>query len=426
MAASIPSFKLPACSLTPAALVERCKLGERFGALSYRDYRLLFFGQAVSSIGGWMQMIAQGWLVYALTGSSFWLGVVALARAVPVFVFSLIGGSVADRADRRLVIAVANGATAVLAFILGALAWTNVISVWHVVVIAFLMGAAFSFEVPCRQALVSDMVEEKDLVSAVGLNSVAFNTAAVIGPALAGVLILYTDEGALFMLNGASYLAVVGTVLMTRPGRCAPPSKGSLMDSTLNGLRYVWRTPELLALVSLMAITSLLARPYIQLLPVFARDVLQIGAAGLGALNSAAGGGALVAAIAVAVLGTFRRRGLIVALSGMIFGLALVVFAMSASLAVSFVATVILGFCSTFSSISANTMLQANSSPRMRGRVMGLHSLTMMGIMPLGTMLEGALGSVLGVPVILLIGGGLTAAAGLTIAVRARRLRELD
>ncbi|MDP8924284.1 MAG: MFS transporter [Chloroflexota bacterium] len=426
MATPSPSLKLSALWLRPAALVGRCNLGERFGALTYRDYRLLFFGQAVSSVGGWMQMIAQGWLVYALTGSSFWLGAVALARAVPVFVFSLIGGSVADRCDRRFVIAVANGATAVLAFILGILAWTNLISVWHVVVIAFLMGAAFSFEVPCRQALISDIVDEKDLVSAVGLNSVAFNTAAVIGPALAGVLILYTDEGALFMLNGASYLAVVATVLMTRPGRCAPPSKNSLMDSTLNGLRYVWRTPELLALVSLMAITSLLARPYIQLLPVFARDVLEIGAAGLGALNSAAGGGALVAAVAVAVIGTFRRRGLFVALVGMIFGLALVVFAMSANLAVSFVATAILGFCSTFSSISVNTMLQANSDPRMRGRVMGLHSLTMMGIMPLGTMLEGALGSLLGVPMVLLIGGGLTAAAGLFIAVRARRLRALN
>ena len=426
MATSIPSVKKPPLWLQPSALIERCKLGERFGALTYRDYRLLFFGQAVSSVGGWMQMIAQGWLVYALTGSSFWLGAVALARAIPVFIFSLIGGSVADRYDRRFVIAVANGSTAVLAFILGTLAWTNTISVWHVVVIAFLMGAAFSFEVPCRQALISTMVEEKDLVSAVGLNSIAFNLAAVIGPALAGILILYTDEGALFMLNGATYLAVVGTVMMTRAAPCAPPTKKSLLDSTVDGLRYVWRTPELLALVSLMAVTSLLARPYIQLLPVFARDVLDIGAAGLGLLNSAAGGGALVAAITVAVLGTFRRRGLWVALSGMILGLALAVFAMSATLAVSFVATAILGFCATFSSISANTMLQANSNPKMRGRVMGLHSLTMMGIMPLGTMLEGALGSVMGVPLVLLIGGGVTAAVGLFIAVRARRLRVLE
>src|SRR5918997_3990675 len=183
MAASIPSAKKPVFWLQPSALVERCNLGERFGALTYRDYRLIFFGQAVSSIGGWMQMIAQGWLVYALTDSSFWLGAVALARAIPVFIFSLIGGSVADRYDRRFVVATANGSTAGRAFILGTLAWTNLVSVWHVVVIAFLMGAAFSFEVPCRQALVSDMVEEKDLVSAVGLNSVAFNTAAVFGPA---------------------------------------------------------------------------------------------------------------------------------------------------------------------------------------------------------------------------------------------------
>jgi len=413
-------------SLRPSALIERCKLGERFGALANRDFRLLFFGQAVSSVGGWMQMVAQGWLVYGLTESPFWLGAVALARAVPIFVFSLIGGSVADRYDRRMVIAVANGATAALAFLLGVLAWTNTVSVWHVVTIASLMGAAFAFEVPCRQVLIGSMVGEKDLVGAVGLNAIAFNLAAVVGPALAGVLILSTDEGALFLLNGASYIAVVGTVLLTRPAPCAPPSKAGLLESTLDGLRYVRRTPELLALVSLMAITSLLARPYIQLLPVFARDVLQIGAGGLGALNSAAGGGALAAAMAVAMLGTFRRRGLWVALSGMVLGLALAVFAMSATLAVSLAAAAILGFCATFGSISANTMLQANSSPKMRGRVMGLHGLTMMGIMPLGTMLEGALGSVIGVPLVLLLGGGATAAAGLCIAVRARRLRALD
>ncbi|MCC6178878.1 MAG: MFS transporter [Chloroflexi bacterium] len=422
MMSALRSAALP---FTASGLVGRLGLRERFGALTYRDFRLIFFGQAISAIGSWMQMIAQGWIVYELTGSSFYLGLVAFARALPVFGFSLVGGTVADRADRRTVIAMANSVVAVLSLLLGILIWTQYVAVWHIIAVSFLSGLAFSFEVPCRQALVTDLVERKDLVSAVGLNSVAFNTAAVIGPALASLLILVTDEGALFMLNGVSYVAVVISVMMIRPVQSAPPSKGSLLDSMLNGLRYVWKTPELLALVGLMAVTSLLARPYNQLLPVFASDILQIGVAGLGALTGAAGAGALVAALLVAALGTFKHRGLVVALSGVLFGAVLVVFALSTSPAVSLAACAVLGFCSTFSSISANTMLQAYSSARMRGRVMGLHGLTMMGIMPLGTMLEGSLGSVVGVPAVLLLGGGLTGAVALWITLRASRLRML-
>src|SRR4051812_9517236 len=184
MSSTIPAAPPSSRPALLAVLVERCRLGERFGAFTYRDYRLLFAGQAVSSIGSWMQMVAQGWLIYALTGSPFYLGLVALARAVPVFVFSLIGGAVADRADRRLVIAVANGFAGILATVLGLLVWADAVSIWHIIAVAFFSGLAFSFEVPCRQALVSDIVDEKDVVSAVGLNSLAFNAAAVIGPAI--------------------------------------------------------------------------------------------------------------------------------------------------------------------------------------------------------------------------------------------------
>jgi len=407
-------------------LLDRYNLRERFGVFTYRDYRLLFAGQAVSAIGSWMQLVAQGWLVYALTGSPFYLGLVALARAIPTVVFSLIGGAVADRADRRLVIAAANGVAGLLAGVLGLLVWFNAVSIWHIIAISFFSALAFSFEVPCRQALISDIVDEKDVVSAVGLNSLAFNIAAVIGPALAGILIMRIDEGAIFLLNGASYAAVVASILMTRPGQCCGSSDRSVLSDTYAGLKYVWRTPELLALIGLMVITSLLARPYTQLLPVFASDVLQIGAAGLAALNAAAGGGAIVAGIVVAVFGTFPRRGLVIALSGVVFGVALSVFAFSTSMFVSMAAAGVLGLCGTYSSIGANTMLQTYSEERLRGRVMGLHGLTMMGLVPLGAMLEGSLGSAINVPTVLCAAGALTAVATLFIAVRAARLRELE
>jgi MFS family permease len=212
MSSVIPTRPLPSLSVQRASLVERLHLAERFGACASRDFRLLFFGQAVSAIGTWMQMVVQGWLVYSLTGSPFYLGLVALARAVPVVIFSLVGGAVADRADRRLVIGVANGVAGILAAILGVLIWTRMVTIWHIVAIAFLLGLAFAFETPCRQALISDIVEEKDLVSAVGLNSLAFNIAAVIGPAVAGGLIVWMDAGAVFLLNGLSYAAVVAAI----------------------------------------------------------------------------------------------------------------------------------------------------------------------------------------------------------------------
>jgi MFS family permease len=413
-------------SLPCRDLVRRCRLGERFGAFTYRDYRLVFFGQAVSAVGSWMQMVVQGWLVYSLTGSSLDLGLVALARALPVFIFSLVGGAVADRWDRRRVIALANAAAGLLALALGVLIWLHVVSIWHIIVVAFLSGLAFSFESPCRQALVSDLVEEKDVVSAVGLNSLAFNMAAVIGPSIAGVMIMQMDAGVIFMLNGLSYAAVVATILLTRTGPCAAASKGSILADTLDGLRYVWRAPELFALVGLMVVTSLLARPYNQLLPVFASDVLQIGAAGLAALNVAAGAGAIVAGVLVAALGTFRHRGMFAVLSGVTLGAALIVFALSSSLTASLASAVVLGFCSTYSSISVNTLLQTYTAARMKGRVMGLHGLTMMGMVPVGAMLEGGLGSAWGVPMVLFYGGVATVALTLLITVRGARVHALS
>src|SRR5215212_6127954 len=264
MSSALPTVPAATRPAPGPGLLDRFNLRERFGAFTYRDYRLVFAGQAVSAVGGWMQMVAQGWLVYALTGSPFYIGLVALARALPVFVFSLVGGTVADRADRRLVIAVANGVAGALALTLGILTWTNTVSIWHIVAIAFFSGLAFSFEMPCRQALISDIVDERDVVGAVGLNSLAFNTAAVVGPALAGILIVRVDEGAIFLLNAASYVPVVAGILMTRTGACNGPCERGLLEDTVAGLRYVRRTPEILALVGLMGVTSLLARPYPQ------------------------------------------------------------------------------------------------------------------------------------------------------------------
>jgi hypothetical protein len=236
--------------------------------------------------------------------------------------------------------------------------------------------------------------------------SVAFNTAQVIGPAFAAVLIEWIGEGPVFVLNGFAYSAVVlAAVVMRVQGRPEARGSGSILANVLDGLHYIRRTPELCWLVISMAILSLLARPFGQLMPVFARDVLDVGAAGLGALNSAAGAGALAGAVLTAALGSYRGRGLALMLSAAGFGLLLVAFGLSTSFTLSLVISGAIGLLSAFSGINTNTMLQLHADHRMRGRVISLHGLTMMGVVPLGVMLEGALGSIVGVPTVVIVAG---------------------
>ncbi len=375
-----------------------------------------------------MQVVAQGWLVYTLTGSSLLLGLVGLARAIPAILFSLVGGAVADRSDPRRVMILANGSIGVLALVLGGLTLTGTITVWQIVLIAFLSGSALAFEMPSRQSLVSRIVAPKDVVNAVGLNSVAFNTAQVVGPALAALLIEWVGEGWVFVLNGLSFGVVVAAAGLMRPVRREPTTgvRLGLLGNVVEGLRYARRTPALLTLLAVNGTASLLARPYVQLLPVFARDVLQVGASGLGALNSASGAGALVSALLVALLGSYRRRGLGLLISAVALGLALMVFALSTSLPLSLAAAGAMGFLSGFAGINTNSMLQVHSDPRMRGRMISLHALTMMGLIPLGVMLEGALGSLLGVPTVVVLGGVLTVVVALAAVVLVPRVRELS
>ena len=378
-------------------------------------------------MGSWMQMVAQGWLVYDMTGSAFFLGLVGLARAIPALAFSLVGGAVADRYDRRAIMALANTAGAFSAIALGLLTLTGLVQVWHIIALALITGTAFSFEMPARQSLVSYLVPPKDVVPALSLNSVAFNTAQVLGPALAAILIEVAGEGPVFVLNGLTYVTVVAAAIMMRPTipTAAVRASGNLLANVVEGLRYVRRTPSLFALVTSMAVVSLLARPFGQLMPAFARDVLDVGAGGLGALNSAAGAGALAGAVLSAGLGSYRGRGLAVILSAVGFGAALVAFGLSTNFVLSLVLSTVIGLLSAFSGINTNTLLQAHSEARMRGRVISLHGLTMMGVVPLGVMLEGVLGSVLGVPLVVILAGVLTAVVALWTAAFAPRVRTL-
>jgi MFS family permease len=401
--------------------------GGRFGALSYRDYRLAFFGQSISAVGSWMQMVTLGWLVYDLTGSSFYLGLVGLARAIPGLVFTLVGGAAADRYNRRMIVAVANTVVTLCTFILGVLCITRTVHVWHIILIAFVTGVAFAFEVPSRQALISSIVDPRDVVGALSLMAVAFNTAQVVGPAFAALLIEWISEGPVFLLNAAAYFSVVVAALAMRvPGRGPSRGSGSILANVVDGLRYIRRTPELCWLVVSMALLSLLARPFGQLMPAFARDVLDVGAAGLGALNSATGVGALAGALIAASLGSYRGRGLALLVSAGLYGALLIVFGFSTDFTLSIIISVLVGVVAAFSGINTSTMLQTHADPRMRGRVISLHGLTMMGVVPLGVMLEGALGSLVGVPTVVIVAGLVSVLVVAYTIIAAPQVRTLD
>ena len=351
-------------------------------------------------------MVTLGWLIYDLTGSAFYLGLVGLARAVPGLVFTLVGGAAADRYNRRVIVAVANAVVTLCTLILGILCITGTVNVWHIILIAFITGTAFAFEVPSRQALISSIVDQRDVVGALSLMAVAFNTAQVIGPAFAALLIEWIGEGPVFLLNAVAYSSVVVAAVMMRvPGQSAARGSGSIIANVLDGLRYIRRTPELCWLVLSMALLSLLARPFGQLMPAFARDVLDVGASGLGALNSATGVGALVGALVAASLGSYRGRGLALLVSAGLYGALLIAFGLSTDFTFSLVIAGCVGVVAAFSGINTNTMLQTHADPRMRGRVISLHGVTMMGVVPLGVMLEGALGSVFGVPDVVIVAG---------------------
>ncbi len=394
----------------------------RFAALDIPAFRNYFIATTVSNTGSWMQIVAQGWLVLSLTDSPFYLGLVGLVRAVPTILLSLIGGVLADRFDRRRILIVTQSVAMISSILLAVLVITDVVTVWHILTISFISSIFFAADNPTRQALVPDLVGRERLTSAIGLNAAAWNGAAVIGPSIAGILIAVVGVSGAFALNAASYLAVMG-VVMTMPELPRYAStKRSVAGQLADGMRYIGGQRAIWGILLLFAIPSLGARPYIQMMPVFARDVLGLGATGYGVLMAASGIGALIGALAVTSLGASTRRGTI--LLGVTAGLGLTLIAFSSShwLLPSLLLVVAVGGASTLMMSLANAVLQGLVPGEMRGRVMSVYSLIAAGFMPLGSMLLGSLGSLIGVPLAVGLGGAVTIA---TAALSARLLTDI-
>jgi len=361
-----------------------------FAAFRHRNYRLFFGGQLISVIGTWMQQVALGWLVYTLSNSAFTLGAVRFLSAIPVTLFTLVGGAMADRFEKRRIVILTESTAMVLAFALAALVHFGVIKIWQIALVGFLDGMTDAFDIPTRQSFVIEMVGKDDLMNAIALNSSLFNGARVFGPALAGVLIGVIGLTGCFFVNGLSYLAIVAAYFAMRLPAAAPRAERKpVWHETVEALRYVRGHRFLLGIISLVTIVSLFGWPYSVLLPVFARDVLQ--ASGYGYLMAANGVGALFGALTLASLGdSVARRKLFY---GGLFGfcIMLAVFALSHVYWLSALALAGSGFFMIIFFATANTAVQTRVPDDLRGRVMGIYALAFLGLTPFGSLLAGAI-----------------------------------
>ncbi|HUK87861.1 MAG TPA: MFS transporter [Terriglobales bacterium] len=375
-------------------------------ALRHRNFQLFFGGQLISLIGTWMQNVAQAWLVYRMTGSSLLLGAVAFANQIPVFLFAPLGGIVADRHNRHRVVVATQTAMMLLAFALAALTLTHTVKVWHIFVLAALLGVANSYDIPARQSFLVDMVGKEDLMNAIALNSSMFNGARVVGPAVAGLLVAWVGEGWCFFLNAVSYVAVIaGLLLMKLPPWLKLEHSESAMAHMVEGFRFVRRTLPIRALLLLLGLVSLVGMPYAVLMPIFADQILHGGARALGLLMGAAGVGALIGALTLAARTQLRGLGTWVAVSSLSFGVALILFSYSRWFWASLLLLVPAGCSLMVQMASSNTLIQAMVPDQLRGRVMAVYTMMFLGMAPLGALFAGALAERLGAPLTLALGG---------------------
>jgi MFS family permease len=387
-----------------------------FAAFRHRNYRLFFAGQLVSLVGTWMHMVAMGWLVYDITRSPLKLGFIGFIGALPMTLLTLPAGALADRVSKRTILLVTQIVSMLLAFTLAGIVWAGHVAVWQVATLAALLGTANAFDVPARQSFVIELVGKEDLMNAIALNSSMFNTARVVGPALAGLLIAYIGTAGCFLLNGISFLGVIVAYLLLRLPPNHQSSEGqSLWHATSEAVRFAAHERVIRAVITLVATMSLFGWWVSVLLPVFARDILHLEARGFGLLMAANGSGALLGALGLATLGNYpqRRRLFFGGLAGFCVMTALFAAARQPSLAGA--ALMGSGFCMIIFLATANTAVQLRTPDNLRGRVMGLYALSFLGLVPFGQILAGVVAESVGAPAAVWLGIAVCALVAITI-----------
>jgi MFS family permease len=400
-------------------------LSQTFDALRIRDYRLLFQGNAVTSVGFWMQQVALGWLVLDLTNSPFYLGLASFARQVPMLVVSPFGGVVADRLNRRNVLISTQVSQLILTATLAVLVFTGVITIWHVLIASLLMGVSMSMHVPARQALVPVLVGRDRVANAYALYSMSLNASRIAGPALAGVMMGWAGVGGCLALQSVGYVWAVANAVQIRTGNSDTQTRKhtSVLHNLVEGFLYCYRTKPIFTQLLIAAIPNIVAYPYMQFLPSFARDQFQIGPEGLGVLMTSMGVGALAGSFAIASRRNIERKSLVTVIAAAGFGLFLCCFAVSTWLPMALVFLALAGASSSIYMTLNGTIVQELCSDEYRGRVSSVYMVTW-GLMPFGALPAGALAEMYGAPVTVFLGGAICLIFALGILVVHPQLRR--
>jgi MFS family permease len=400
-------------------------------ALRHFDFRLFWAGNFLSNIGTWMQNVAQGWLVLELTNSAFWLGFVGFAATIPILLFALIGGVIADHVNNRKLLIGTQTAMMVSAFIMAALAYTRVINKQEIVLLALATGIAMSLNTPSYQALVPQLVPRQDLTNAIALNSAQFNMSRVLGPTLGGFAMALFGGGEVgaagnFFLNGLSFLGVIIALTRIRYPHRAAPAEGHLWDKLKQGFAYVFSHGYMAPLVLITGIASLLALPYLVFVPYFARDVLNSGEPGLGLLMACSGLGAFFGAATIAYVTHIRRRGIFVMRAAVGFFTSIILFTFSRTFWLSGALLMVAGYSMVIMIATINTMLQHTAEESMRGRVMSIYSTAFLGLPPIGSLIAGLLTRVVTPAHAIAALSTLALVGCLAVFLASRELKELD
>jgi MFS family permease len=381
------------------------RLQETFAAMKHYNYRLWFSGQVVSLVGTWMQSTAQGYLIYQLTGSPAYLGLVGFMGGLPAWLFTLFGGVIADRISRRNLMVITQSVMLVLAFILAALTFTKAVQPWHIIVLAFLLGVANAFDAPARIAFVTELVSREDMTNAIALNSTMFNIATVVGPSVAGLTYAAFGPAWCFTLNGISFIAVIVALLFMRiKPIIQPPQRATVMADLREGLRYVFSHSLILSLIGSIGLVSIFGIGMLTLLPAWATDILHGDVTTNGWLVSARGFGSLVSALMLAYLGSRKNRGKLWTLGAFIMPVMLFIFAWIRWLPLALVALLGVGWSFMMIMNNSNAMMQSHVPDHLRGRVMSVYTLVFFGAMPLGSLFAGTFAQKFNEPLTVMVG----------------------
>jgi MFS family permease len=399
---------------------------EALSALRHRNYRLYWLGQLSSVLAQNMEGIAQSWLVLELTDSPLLLGLTGLAFAIPTITLTLLGGVIADRADRRRIMILSQLGSGSVFFILATLVIVQWIALWHVMTLAFLSGCIRAFDRPSRMALLPQMVPKEDIPNAVAVGGTIWQLNRLVGPAAAGILIYLVGVGPTFYFCFLASLSAVFLWIGIRfEHQPTAISSGGLLQHMMDGLNFI-RTNEIYyTFIGMTFFNSLFGMSYLILMPVFARDILAVGSQGFGFLQSAGGLGALCGVLAVAYFSHSRGKGMQAIGGAIVFGVLLIIFALSESYPLSLVLACGLGIASQFYITMINAVLQVNLPDQLRGRVMGIYGLTW-DLMPVGGLIAGAIAEVAGAPTAVVVGGALVAIMALWVAIFMPNMRRLE